>query len=199
MRQLVCLVLAAVAASTAMAQTHPACGGEHHYRWAQKADTSFAAAAVETTTVGAILAHWAPPSITQANWCTPRTEPERHVYTLVGWVRFVKDETNDNDWHIELTSSRTSPPTSCIVAEIPSDDYGQLFASVRDSFLTVSGLSDVRQKGDTIRPPVKVRVTGAAFYDGWHRGSNGANGHGHCNKSARALWEIHPVYRIEHP
>ncbi len=71
MRHLVCLVLAAVAASTAMAQTHPACGGEHHYRWAQKADTSLATAAVETTTVGAILAHWAPPSITQGNWCTP--------------------------------------------------------------------------------------------------------------------------------
>ncbi len=194
------LLYVSLGVSPALAQTYPACGGEHHYRWAQKAETSLVTAAVETTTVGSILAHWTPPSITKANWCTARTEPERHVFTLVGWVRFVKDEANDNDWHIELTSNRTSPRTSCIVAEIPSDDYGQLFAVVRDSFLAVTGLSDVRQKGDTIRPPVKIRVTGAAFYDGWHRSASGTDGnHGHCNKSQRALWEIHPVYRVERP
>ncbi len=186
--------------SPMLAQTHPACGGEHHYRWAQKADTSLVAVAVETTTVGTILAHWTPPAISKGNWCTPRTASEGHLYTLVGWVRFVKDEANDNDWHIELTSNRTSPRTSCVIVEIPSDDYGQLFAVVRDSFLAVTGLSDVRQKGDTIRPAVKIRVTGAAFYDGWHRSASGTDGnHGHCNKSQRALWEIHPVYRVEHP
>ena len=186
--------------SPARAQTHPACGGEHHYRWAQKAETSLVTVAVETTTVATILAHWTPPSITKGNWCTARTEPERHVFTLVGWVRFVKDEANDNDWHVELTSNATSPRTSCIVAEIPSDDYGQRFAAVRDSFLAVTGLPDVRQRGDTIRPPVRIRVTGAAFYDGWHRSASGTDGnHGHCNKSQRALWEIHPVYRVEHP
>jgi len=105
-------------------------------------------------------ANWPPPSITQASWCTPRTEPERHVYSLVGWVRFLKEEVNDNDWHIELTSSRTSPRTSCIVVEIASDDYGQLFAVVRDSLLGVTGLNDVQPKGDTILPTVKIRVTG---------------------------------------
>src|SRR6266511_1957420 len=132
-----------------LAQAHPACGGEHHYRWAQKADTSLVTAVVETTTVGTMLAQWTPPPISKGNWCTARTEPERHVFTLVGWVRFVKDEANDNEWHIELTSNRTSPRTSCIIAEIPSADYGQLFAAVRDSFLAVTGLSAVRQKGDT--------------------------------------------------
>lgn len=192
-------LLVSLLVAPGLAQSHPACGGEHHYRWAQKADTDLVAAPVETTTVGQILAHWTPPAITQGNWCTARTDRETRVFTLVAWVRFVKDESNDDDWHVELTSNRSSPRTSCIVAEIPSDDYGQMFAAVRDSFLAVTGLADVRQKGDTLRPPVKVRVTGAAFYDGWHRSSTGASGHGHCNKSARALWEIHPVYRIERP
>jgi len=33
--------------SPLLAQTYPACGGEHHYRWAQKAETSLVAVAVE--------------------------------------------------------------------------------------------------------------------------------------------------------
>src|SRR5207247_7790577 len=103
---------------------------------------------------------------------------------------------DDDDWHIELTANRTSPWASCIVVEIPSDDYGDLFAIVRDSLLTVAGLPEVKPQPDTLRPPVRIKVTGPAFYDGWHRGgSTGASGHGHCNKSARALWEIHPLYR----
>jgi hypothetical protein len=182
--------------------TYPLCGGEHHYRWTQKVDTSLETVTPEPVTVTKILSGWSAPAIghTQADWCKARIDPEKHVYLLTGWVRFVKEESNDLDWHIELTANRTSPMPSCIVAEILSDEYGDLFAAVRDSFLAVTGRTDVTQKGDTVRPPVKIKVTGAAFYDGWHRSASGTDGnHGHCNKSQRALWEIHPVYRVEHP
>ena len=198
-RPFVSFIAPLVLCAPALAQTHPACGSEHRYRWKQKVDTTLTAVAVETTTVGQMLAHWTARAIGHANWCTERADRETRVFTLVAWVRFVKEESHDDDWHVELTSNRASPRTSCIVAEIPSDDYGTMFAAVRDSFLAVTGMGGVREKGDTVRPPVKIRVTGPAFYDGWHGSATGARGHGHCNKSKRALWEIHPVYRIEHP
>jgi len=195
-------ILLACAVSPALAQTHthPACGGEYHYRWAQKVDTLLQTVTPEPVTVTQILTTWAAPAITKADWCKARTEPEQHVYVLTGWVRFVKDEVDDADWHVELTANRTSPRSSCIVVEIPSDDYGSQFATVRDEFLQIVGLADVTQKGDSLKPAVQVKVTGAALYDGWHRGASAPDGkHGHCNKSLRALWEIHPIYHAERP
>jgi len=195
-------ILLACAVSPALAQTHthPACGGEYHYRWAQKVDTLLQTVTPEPVTVTQILTTWAAPAITKADWCKARTEPEQHVYVLTGWVRFVKDEVDDADWHVELTANRTSPRSSCIVVEIPSDDYGSQFATVRDEFLQIVGLADVTQKGDSLKPAVQVKVTGAALYDGWHRGASAPDGkHGHCNKSLRALWEIHPIYHVERP
>lgn len=59
------------------------------------------------------------------------------------------------------------------------------------------------RKGD-VSPPVRVRFIGLAFFDGQHRGNaskldrtDGA--HGRCNSSARALWEIHPIYLVTKP
>ena len=84
--------------SQALAQTHthPACGGEYHYRWAQKVDTSLQTATPEPVTVTEILRSWAPPAIIKADWCKGRTEPEQHVYVLTGWARFVKEEADDD-------------------------------------------------------------------------------------------------------
>jgi len=51
---------------------------------------------------------------------------------------------------------------------------------------------------------VRARAIGAAFFDGEHRGgptrrdrTDGA--YGSCNASARALWELHPVYWVKQP
>ena len=43
---------------------------------------------------------------------------------------------------------------------------------------------------------------GAAFFDGYHQlpwpgGSPRPILHGRCNASLRALWELHPVYKVE--
>ena len=49
-----------------------------------------------------------------------------------------------------------------------------------------------------------VQITGAAFYDGQHRRMTRKHdqtdgGHGRCNASVRALWELHPVYEVRRP
>ena len=51
--------------------------------------------------------------------------------------------------------------------------------------------------------PVLVSFTGAAFFDGYHQkrtnGGARASQHGRCNSSVRALWELHPVYKVDTP
>ena len=52
-----------------------------------------------------------------------------------------------------------------------------------------------------VREPLAVRIRGAPFFDGQHRRTTRKRdvtdgGHGRCNSSLRALWEIHPVYAV---
>jgi hypothetical protein len=122
---------------------------------------------------------------------------------VTGWIRRVRKAETDGDWHVELTSAQTSPIDSCIVVELAppagSAHYQQARADL-DAFLartTVAGNGD-------LATPQRVRVIGPAFFDGEHRGgaahrdrTDGA--HGRCNSSARALWEIHPVYWVRQP
>jgi hypothetical protein len=56
-------------------------------------------------------------------------------------------------------------------------------------------------KDGDLRTPLPVSITGAAFYDGQHRRISNKRdvpdgGHGRCNTSLRALWELHPVYDV---
>jgi len=86
---------------------------------------------------------------------------------------------------------------SCIVVEIP-DGLGN-FAQARVDF---DALVQSTSAGDQdFSPAVRVRVIGAAFFDGEHRGAgaNPPHGHGRCNSSTRALWELHPVYFVKPP
>src|SRR6266581_4379191 len=51
---------------------------------------------------------------------------------------------------------------------------------------------------------VRAGISGAAFFDGQHRRGGRRSeqidgAHGRCNSSVRALWEIHPVYRVTSP
>ena len=58
--------------------------------------------------------------------------------------------------------------------------------------------------GGELTEPLRLRVIGPALFDGEHRGGPDRRdqtdgSHGHCNLSARALWEIHPVYWVKPP
>ena len=130
-------------------------------------------------------------------------EREREVYGISAWVRRVDKHKDDGDWHIELTERSDSPSDSCIVVEIPAPQYSLRYARARAALDSLIGDGRIR-RGGVIARPFRARVSGAAFFDGQHRRggrrSDKIDGeHGRCNASVRALWEIHPVYRVTAP
>lgn len=84
---------------------------------------------------------------------------------------------------------------------IPDPQSGAEFQTVRDQFnaLLTSAGATIDSHCD-LSKPVHVKIVGPAFFDGEHRGARGTtnppHGHGRCNSSSRALWEIHAVYGI---
>jgi len=194
--------LAVVSLLPALSGAAPRCR-EPHYRWTQKIDTSLAALRPRPTSVAAILAGWAAPNIASRDRCAPRADRELQVFALTGWVRRVEKVKDDGDWHIELTEGAASPVDSCVVVEIPASRYSPRYALAREAFDSLLGGRKIR-KGGALDQPVLVRVAGAAFFDGQHRRGGRRSdetdgGHGRCNSSVRALWEIHPVYRMIPP
>src|SRR5256886_5472981 len=121
-------------------------------------------------------------------------------------TRFDCDWSSDvcsSDLHIELTDRRDAPRDSCIVAEIPPPEFGDVYRQARaDLAVVLRGRK--RSKSGTLARPVEVQIVGAAFFDGNHRSRRRRRDtidapHGRCNASVSALWEIHPVYRVTGP
>ena len=123
---------------------------------------------------------------------------------VTGWVRRMRLHESDGDWHIELTEAATTPVTSCIIAEIPAEAYGVIYGRARGALAALVDTTQLSPSGD-VDPPVRVQLTGAAFYDGYHQKQSAGGGashpvqHGRCNSSLRALWEVHPAYRAAAP
>lgn len=178
-----------------------------HYRWAQKTDDSLASTVARRTNITSILTRWSLPDITGADVykCAERVGNERHVYSVLGWIQRVKRNESDGDWHIEVTVRANTPVDSCMVAEIPPADLSGLYANARNDLDSLESRHGVTENasGD-LSGPLHVRIVGAAFFDGQHRGGathrdRTDGSHGRCNSSARALWEIHPVYWVQEP
>jgi len=176
---------------------------EPRYRWSAKIDTTLAAIMPRPASIPEMLQSWSPPAVTARDWCAPRAARELLVYRVRGWVRRLETSKDDGDWHIELTDRRDSPADSCIVAEIPLVELGDMYRQARaDLGSLVAGRR--RSKSGVLAKPVAMQIVGAAFFDGHHRaGARRRDAidpkHGRCNSSLRALWEIHPVYRVERP
>jgi hypothetical protein len=176
---------------------------EPHYRWTQKVDTALAGLPPQDGSVANILAAWAPPSLGPRDRCASRADRELQVYRVTGWVRRLDRFKDDGDWHVELTERADSPPDSCVVVEIPARKYSSRYAQARAALDSLIGTTRIR-RGGVLAQAVQARITGAAFFDGQHRRggrrSEKIDGeHGRCNSSVRALWEIHPVYRVTSP
>lgn len=178
----------------AWAQGNPRCGDAYHYRWAQKTDTTLASKAPAMADLAQIVGSWTAPALPADDWCAPRQDNELNTYSVVGWVRAFRLQA-DSDWHVELTASATAPLASCMIAEIPPVRYGSAFARARNQLTRALSGSQV-SPGGRVRPPVQLRLVGAAFYDGWHL-THGS--HGDCNELPGGLWELHPVYSVETP
>src|SRR5439155_19251038 len=89
--------------------------------------------------------------------------------------------------------------TECIIVEIPAERYGAVYRAARAALAALVDTTRTCARGDAAAP-VQVRFTGAAFFDGYHQlpwpGAPRPVLHGHCNASLRALWELHPVYKV---
>jgi len=172
------------------------------YRWTMKTDESVASVPAVAASIRSMLTTWALLPFTRESryQCAPRTGRELKVYSVLGWVRRVMTDEDDRDWHVELTARRDWPADSCIVAEIPAGDLGADYAQAR---MDLQHVVSWNSQGD-VAQPVRLRFIGAAFFDGQHRGGatrrdQTDGNHGRCNASARALWEIHPVYWVRQP
>ena len=175
---------------------------EPHYRWSEKIDTALQTRPAKPVDIATILTAWAPVSLTSRDTCAPREGREDSVFALVGWVRRVRLQESDGDWHVELTAAPATPVDSCIIVETPAERYGAIYRGARAALASLVDTTRLGPRGD-LRPPVRVRFTGAAFFDGYHQlpwpGAPRPVLHGHCNASLRALWELHPVYKVEPP
>ena len=178
---------------------YPPCGGQRHFRWLEKTDLGEAGLTPLAVSVPAVL-QWLPLGLGQdlASWCAPRRGLELKAFGVTGWVRRVRKQEADGDWHVEITSTARASPTSCIVVEIPDPSYDPRFSTARDSLDALLQGAALSAAGD-VAPPVRVHFAGAGFYYGWHSSRTGARGHGRCNSSLGALWEIHPVFAVTSP
>ena len=174
-----------------------------HYRWDVKIDTALAGRAAVHTTITDILTRWTPPALGPDDACAPRAGRELNRYVVRGWIRRIEKTKDDGDWHIELTVAATSPPESCIVVEIPLPRFGVVYRRARTQLNALLVDRHLDKDGD-LDTPLEVRIAGAAFYVGQHRRTTSKRdrtdgGHGRCNSSLRALWEVHPVYDVRMP
>jgi len=201
------LVFIAALASLAISTAHAQTCTDPHYRWTVKTTLALQGAAATAATPSAML-KWTPLELYHpapgAHDCTPRADRELTVYAVTGWARswHIEKAPGDLDWHIELTQGRTTMPGKCVVVEIPDPQYGTIFAKARQDFLDLIVNSKINTNKQIV-PPVRVTVVGPALFDAHHRGAKGSgkppSGHGNCNASDGALWEIHPIYQVTHP
>lgn len=173
------------------------------YRWPEKVDLSLATLTSKHAYVGTILSSWSLPDLWAGNSYNnaPRQGRELSVYYIFGWVCRIDTTEDDCDWHIEITSTKTGNAAKCVVVEIPKGSGNGLFDEARAEFQALAGGPP---HDGVVSPAVRMEFIGPAFFDSHHRGAkatnpNGAHSHGQCNSSARALWEIHPVYWVLAP
>jgi hypothetical protein len=112
------------------------------------------------------MLQWQPRALTKKDWCAPRQDKELQTYSVVGWVRVIRKEMADGDWHIELTQQADGPPTHCIVVEIPSPANGQQYATPRQRLTQWIRRADRRPPSRATFGPTGVHRP--AYFDGIH-------------------------------
>jgi hypothetical protein len=134
---------------------------------------------------------------------------EDTLVTLSGWLYLVGFESDDCDFHIQISPqprTSTNPPTkddNCMIVEVPSGQYATTIADkveevrqwVVDNLLgkTDPTIGSVH----VMHNPVYVTVTGALFYDDGHDYlASGGTGRGKKGMESNTLWELHPVISI---
>jgi hypothetical protein len=176
---------------------YPVCGGAHYYRWAVKKDHSGIPTNGSHISIATIL-EWSAGDLGRelGSWCADRGGRELRSFSVVGWVRRVRKHEGDGDWHVELTATEAAPVRSCVIVEIPDPSFGDEYGSARSKLDQLLVAASIDPDNGDVSPSVRVRFTGPAFYDGWHRTSRD---HGRCNSTPGAIWELHPVVAVGPP
>ena len=185
---------ALMAAAAAM----PLCGPAAHYRWSQKISTSGFSQQPTSASVHAVLQFAPLPFRGHAisSWCKDRGGRELKPFSVLGFVRRTRTET-DGDVHLEITMAAADAVGDCVVVEIPPANLSQRFAKARNDLASLLSVSSITDKD--FDAPVRLRFTGLAFWDGWHATANLPSGHGRCNSTIGAAWELHPVFKVASP
>ena len=128
---------------------------------------------------------------------------EDTVFTIHGFLRLIKIESNDCDIHMEIAGTKTGN-SDRIIAEIPNTTE---FCQLRDKLVgilkTNFGVKKVGKTKKEFKSKVpEITLTGYAFCDTPHRRKNNPTnkkGSGHGSKNVATLWEMHPVLKLSIP
>jgi hypothetical protein len=131
---------------------------------------------------------------------------ENTLVTISGWLYLVAFESDDCDFHIQLspkpftTASKPTKDDNSMIVEVPSGQYATTISGqvegVRDWVIAklLAGTPPKLNSIHTMNHPVYVTVTGALFYDDAHEYMpDGGTGRGKKGLESKTLWELHPV------
>ena len=131
---------------------------------------------------------------------------EGDLITTTGWLYLVALESDDCDYHIQIspesrtTTNRPTAADDCLIVEAPRQDFvddanlKQQVTTIRSYIQTkIMHGTEPANAGSVMVHPVCVQVTGALFYDDAHVGKNGPELRGKRGMSSKTLWELHPI------
>ncbi len=121
---------------------------------------------------------------------------EVQAFTIEGDIWRMTVEDDDCDLHFEIAAPGSAADAPRVIAEVPD---GPGYELVRADLLRAVHLTSARA-GDRLAfmAPVRVRLTGYAFWDAAHQCQRDAvRGCSHGTATVATLWELHPVWRVE--
>jgi len=142
----------------------------------------------------------------QSTRITDQPVKEDKLVTLSGWLYLVAFESDDCDFHIQLspkpltTTNKPTPNDNSMIVEVPSGEYANTISDQVEGvrqWVIDNLLAKMPPKIGSVHVmvhPVYVKVTGALFYDDAHvYEANGGTGRGKKGLESKTLWELHPV------
>ena len=220
MRKYELLVSTVLAVATVVAQNPPSCEPSTPMAKQKRTDMKHRKPAsngttVEVASVSDMLA-WEQPDDLQdravRNSDSSIDPREEEVFEVQGDLWRIAQEANDCDYHLELSVPGNSVNADRVIVELPNDPGSD---SARKAVLTALEASDrlkLENNGEVLLTnPVRLKLTGYAFFDGFHYSPRfdpahpgkchftkaqklqRGNGHGTCRVGT--LWELHPAWK----
>jgi hypothetical protein len=154
----------------------------------------------KSVTVSQVLSWTAPANITDVKIRRSNKAIDAHEdqsFTIEGDLWRVIVEDNDCDFHLELANPGQPKTASRIIVEVPQGDGFLPARKILLEELTANGYELSVGKSITLDEPLRLTVTGFAFYDAAHYSKkNPKKGHSHGTAFVGTLWELHPLWDI---